>query len=77
MMWKWNVFAVVAALVVGWWLFAPPSPENIAKEHKRRISEVCWQDYERKSHAPDTKLLLAAECERLDGLFKAQYGRMP
>ena len=77
MMWKWNVFAVVAALVVGWWVFGPQSPETIAKEHKRRVSELCWQGHERKSVPPDTKLLIAAECERLDELFRKEYRHKP
>ena len=57
----------------------PPPQVDVGEEKykARRVIELCWSDYERKSIDPGSKLFVASVCEKLEADFRAKYHATP
>jgi hypothetical protein len=69
----WVPFGLVAAVFVLGMLPEDRSPKTL----DRRVIEACWEQYERKSLAPDEKRTLAGYCEGMERDYVAKYGSKP
>lgn len=77
---RWVILAVVVlAVLVAIATGEPttPSPEASAKARARAGIEACWQDYARKSLAPEQKRFIAGACEQAEQNFRSKYGTAP
>jgi glutamate synthase domain-containing protein 3 len=71
------IIAIIAAGIVGFFIYQGQSPENLAKQRKRDMIELCWQDQAKKSNDPATARLLAGMCENFESDFVKEYHVKP
>lgn len=69
------VGAFVCFLLFG--LVRGETPEELAQHQERKAIELCWQDQQKKSLAPDSARLIASMCEGLETTFRQKYNRNP